>query len=81
MLDKLPGWVISNEESVRREAGPYRDMTIEERARLRAAACRQAARQIAWRADRDRVLAWVDPLPESSVLALVRLREGFWPSR
>ncbi len=74
MSDCLPGWVVADRESVRREAEPYRDMTAEQRAGLLAAACRAMARMLALRADRDRVLAHEDPLPPSSVQALRRLR-------
>ncbi|MFZ5476734.1 MAG: hypothetical protein ACOZNI_08165 [Myxococcota bacterium] len=81
MLASLPAWVTSNEASVRREAEAYREMTVEEHARLRAAACAMAARQIALRADAARVLAWEDPLPASSIEALRRLRAGHWPRR
>lgn len=70
----LPGWVTSNEESVRREAAPYAGMAPEERASHLAAACRAAAKLLASRADRERVLALEDPLPESSLRALERLR-------
>ncbi|MBI5498675.1 MAG: hypothetical protein HY907_00405 [Deltaproteobacteria bacterium] len=74
MLGPLPGWVVSNEESVEREAQPYRSMTPEERGHVLAAACRAAARLLAVRDDREQVLAYEDPLPVSSQRALERLR-------
>jgi hypothetical protein len=74
IMAKLPGWVVDNRTAVAREAEPYRALTSEERARATAAACRAAARQLAHRADRERMLAYRDPLPESSVALLRRLR-------
>ncbi len=70
----LPGWVEDDAESVRAEAAPYIGMTPEERARHLKAACRAAARMIRSRADAERVLAFEDPLPDSSRRALERLR-------
>ena len=74
MNDALPGWIVDDRESVRREAEPYRHMTPEQRAELLAAACRGMARLLRIRDDRDRVLAHTDPLPESTIRALERLR-------
>ncbi|MBN2496154.1 MAG: hypothetical protein JXR96_16295 [Deltaproteobacteria bacterium] len=70
----LPGWVVDDRESVRREAEPFRDMSPEQRLALVAAACRAMMRMPALRDDRERVLAHEDPLPSSSVRALARLR-------
>jgi hypothetical protein len=76
MVRRLPSWVISNAESVEREAEPYRSMTPEERAHAMGAACRAAARLLAARSDRDLVLAHEDPLPDSTRRALERLRSA-----
>jgi hypothetical protein len=73
-LEKLPGWVVSNEESVRREAEPYRHMTPEERLALGAAAARAALEVTLAGPRAAEVLAYRDPLPASSVEALARLR-------
>jgi hypothetical protein len=73
-MPKLPPWVIDNRTAVAREAAPYRGLSAEARWRATAAACRAAARQLAQRADRERLLAFRDPLPESSVRILQRLR-------
>ena len=70
----LPGWVVDNRTAVAREAEPYRNITQAQRAKALAAACRAAARQLAMRADRQRLLDYRDPLPESSVVVLSRLR-------
>ena len=74
MSSSLPGWVVSDAESVRSEAEPYRDLTPEQRGALLAAACRAAARLLRARDDAAAVLAHRDPLPESTIRALERLR-------
>jgi hypothetical protein len=71
---KLPAWAVDNQTAVAREAAPYRGLSPTERLRLTAIACRGAARQLAARADRDRLLDHRDPLPASTVSALERLR-------
>lgn len=76
-LDALPGWVVSNRESVEREAAPYRGLSADERFRAMRAACRSAARQLRARPDRERLLAYRDPLPASSIAVLRRLREAY----
>jgi hypothetical protein len=73
-MSNLPPWVTDNRTAVAREAAPYRDLSSEARWRATAAACRAAARQLAQRADRGRILAFRDPLPESSARILQRLR-------
>ena len=70
----LPAWVVPEEESVRREAAPYVEMSPEERARVLASVCRSAARLLASRPDRERVLQMQDALPVSAIVALARLR-------
>jgi len=71
---QLPKWVVDDRTSIEREAAPWRERSAEERARATAAACRAAARQLANRPDRERLLAYRDPLPESTIAALRRLR-------
>ncbi len=70
----LPGWVIDDAESVREECAPYVAMPPAERMRILAGLLRDADRILAARADSEAALAWVDPLPESTVRALERLR-------
>ena len=70
----LPGWVVGDADSVRAEAAPYREMTVDQRQILLAAACRAAARILRHREDAELALALVDPLPPSTVRALARLR-------
>ena len=73
-MPELPKWVVDNRTAVSREAEAYRGLTPEERWRATAAACRAAAQQLAHRPDRARLLDYRDPLPESSLLVLRRLR-------
>jgi hypothetical protein len=73
-MAELPKWVVDNRTAVAREAEPYRRLTPEARWRATAAACRAAAQQLAHRPDRQRLLDYRDPLPESSVRLLRRLR-------
>jgi hypothetical protein len=80
-VDRLPKWVVDNRTSVAREAAPYRGLTPEQRLRDTAIACRGAARQLAARSDRQRVLDYRDPLPASSVAALQRLRMAYRSQR
>lgn len=74
MQGKLPGWVVDNRASVRREAELYRNMTPEERGARMAAAVRASARLLAIREDRLAVLQHRDALPASTVQALARLQ-------
>ena len=78
---ELPAWAMDNRTAVAREAAPYRGLSSEERWRLMSAACRGAARQLRNRSDRERIPAYRDPLPASSVAILRRLREEFLKQR
>jgi hypothetical protein len=73
MANGLPGWVVDNAESVRREAARYRGMSAEEKLALVASACRTAAALLDASPNRERALAYVDPLPKSSAEAIQRL--------
>jgi len=57
-----------------RKAAQWRDATPEERDQASWAACRAAAKMLAERPDRDRILAYEDPLPEASRSVLERLK-------
>jgi phosphopantetheinyl transferase len=72
----LPGWVVDNQTSVQREAAEYRHMSQSEKAKILASLCRWSAKQLALRSDRQQLLDYRDPLPESSRAALARLRKG-----
>jgi hypothetical protein len=76
-MANLPGWVVDNREAVAREAAPYRGLSARDRFLLLASACRTAAHQLANRPgpERERILAWRDPVPASTQEILERLRE------
>jgi hypothetical protein len=77
----LPRWVSDERSAVEHEAAPYRGLSFAERGRLTAMACRAAARQLAARSDRERLLAYRDPLPESTQRTLARLRARWRTAR
>ena len=56
------------------EASFYRSLSFAQRAELLAAACRAAAALLRAHPHPDRAASYVDPLPESTVVALTRLR-------
>ena len=74
---RLPQWVTSNEASVWRETEQSRRPTPAERWVDVVAAC--GSLELYWRIPgyAERVKSAVDPLPESSQLALARLREEY----
>lgn len=73
-LAKLPGWVVDDVESVRDEVAPYRDATPAELWRHTEDCARDAMWAVRASGIPERVLASEDPLPESTVIALARLR-------
>ena len=77
MTRSLPPWVVSNEESVRREVSRYRNMTPEERGVILAMVCDDAAALIETSGRAEQIRTWRDPLPPSTVLALKRLQTAF----
>lgn len=74
MLAKLPGWVVSDEESVASEAARWARMTAAERWREVEDCARDAMWAVRASPFPDRVLAYEEPLPESTLAALARLR-------
>lgn len=73
----LPKWVKDNRTAVLEEAAPYVGMSREARVEITRQVMRVAAKQIAAHSERDRVLAWHDPLPKSSTELLARLRSDY----
>ena len=73
-LAELPGWVVDDETSVRREVEALVPATPTER----WAITRLCARDALWAArqshDPEKVLEFEDPLPATTVAALARLR-------
>jgi len=79
VLRKLPGWVIDDVASVRQEVAEWRNTTAAERWRLAKACGRDAMWAARISGMRERILAQTDPLPESTLAALARLRrEAGW---
>ena len=77
MLNRLPAWIVPNDESVRREAAPYLDMPLGEKRRHLRDACRLAGKLARAHPNPELVYTWVDPLPESSIAALKRLQAAY----
>lgn len=74
---RLPGWVTSNEDSVRRETERVRTMSPSERWEEVVAACDMLRVYWSLPGYPERVRTTVDPLPASSVQLLARLREQY----
>ena len=74
-LKKLPGWVVSNAESVRWECARYKVMTLEQRIRVLESVLHGGWWQVLSHADPQRVIRWEDPIPQSSAELLARLRK------
>lgn len=77
MTPPLPSWAADPRAGIEREVAPYREMPFATKAALLHALCRDGMRLLAARDDADAARRWRDPLPESSVRALVRLRREF----
>lgn len=75
VLEALPAWVVSDAESVRREVADWARMTPEERWQLAALCARDAMWAVHASGRAEQILALVDPLPESTRIALARLRK------
>ncbi len=75
MLATLPGWVVDDVASVRAEVAEWRDLTVAERWRLAVRCSRDVVWAVRASGHPQRILDQVDPLPESSVRALARLRQ------
>lgn len=81
MLAKLPAWVVDDVASVREEVAEWVDLTPGERWKLAVLCSRDAIWAIRASGDAERVLAHEDPLPDSTIAALARLRrESGWSS-
>lgn len=74
MIEKLPGWVVDDSTSVKEEVEPYRTASPEELWRHTEDCAKDAMWAVRASPFPERVLAYVDPLPESTVRALARLR-------
>ena len=74
MIEKLPGWVVDDVTSVFEEVEPYRNASPEELWRHTEDCAKDAMWAVRASPFPERVLSSVDPLPESTVRALARLR-------
>lgn len=75
-LSRLPGWVVDNATSVADEAAPYVSMTAAQRWEATKRCCQAASAMLRFHRDPEVALMYRDPLPESSVAALARLRRA-----
>jgi hypothetical protein len=73
-LEKLPGWVVDDVTSVREEVAPYVNASVEQLWRDTQDCARAAMWAVRASGMAERVLAYEDPLPASTVAALERLR-------
>lgn len=73
-LERLPGWVIDNQTSVREEVAPFVHASMSERWLATQRCARAARKMLAFHPDPGRALRYRDPLPQSSIDALARLR-------
>lgn len=76
-LAKLPGWVTSDEESVRADVARYVGMPPDALWREVQDCARDAMWAVRASPFPERVLAYEEPLPESSLRALERLRAAY----
>ena len=77
MLEHLPGWVVDNETSIRREVAPFVSASDAERIEATRRCCRGAMARLRFHERTEEVLAWTDPIPPTSRAALARLRERY----
>lgn len=73
-LEKLPGWIVDNDASVREEVADYVGATPQRLWEMTRMCARSSAWSLAFHRDRAATLDWRDPLPESTNVALARLR-------
>ena len=71
---ELPGWIISDEESVRNEVSEWRHMTPAKRWSVAKSCARDMRWAVRLNKNPQRILDQIDPLPKSTEVALARLR-------
>ena len=76
MLAGLPRWVVDDAASVQAEVAEWRGLTAAERWRLAVVCARDAMWAVRASGHAQRILEHVDPLPDSTVRALARLRRA-----
>jgi hypothetical protein len=72
---------IPREKEFAGEVAYYRGLSDAERADLLVAACRAGAKILLSRPDAERIAGYQDPLPQSTVRALARLRAAYRAAR
>ena len=72
---KLPAWVIDNDASVRDEVAEWKALSAAELWKLAHLCARDAMWAARISGNAQRILDRVDPLPESTLAALARLRQ------
>ena len=75
MLEALPGWVVSDVESVRRETRALKSLTPEQCWEMALRCTRDAIWALTLSDKAQAALAYEDPVPPSTSAALRRLRE------
>ena len=75
-LEKLPGWVVDEDESVRSDVARYVGMPAEDLWRELEDCARDAMWAVRASSFPERALAYEDPVPESTRVALARLRKS-----
>ncbi|MBX3275617.1 MAG: hypothetical protein KF729_35485 [Sandaracinaceae bacterium] len=75
MARKLPGWVVDEATSIVEEMAPFVGRTPEELWRDTEDCAKDAMWAVRASGMAERVLAQEDPLPESTLRALARLRK------
>lgn len=73
-LDELPGWALAGDEVERSNADRWRAMTAAERWRELEGCTRDVMWAMRASSFPERALTYEEPLPESTVRALARLR-------
>ena len=76
MLDRLPGWIVDDVASVRAEVAEWRGLSDAERWQLAIVWTRDAMWAVRASGNAQRILEVVDPVPDSTVRALARLRRS-----
>jgi hypothetical protein len=73
-IGKLPGWVVDDTASIKAEVAPYANVAPDVLWKYTEACARDAMWAARASSMPERVLSFHDPLPESSRVALSRLR-------
>ncbi len=73
-LERLPGWIVDDDTSVREEVADYVDLPPERLWELTKRCARSAMWALSFHEDPRAALEAREPLPASTVAALARLR-------